>query len=222
VAGKYGPGELVPATALRGGAAPGEKANDDRLNVHVRVLGPEWTRATRVMLFANGVEVKAQAIEPAAAGAAEPSGVKWETTWSLPRPKHDVWLVAVATGPGVQKPYWPTAKPYQPASPGWRSYVLGVTGAVRVDADGSGTFDSSVDYASRISTGSDGDVEKVIESLKDYDLVTAEQAASLLRARDPQHFAAKTAASLAGAAPQVREGFETFLREWAQTKGQSR
>ena len=66
------------------------------------------------------------------------------------KPKHDVWLVAVATGPGIDKPYWPTANPYQPASPEWRSYVLGVTGAVRVDADGSGKFESAFDYAERI------------------------------------------------------------------------
>jgi hypothetical protein len=222
VAGKYGPGDLVPAGALRAPAAPGPDADEDRVNVRVRVLGPAWTRASRVMLFANGVEVKRQDLEAPAAGTPEPAGVKWETTWSLPRPKRDVWLVAVAIGPGVQKPFWPTAKPYQPASPEWQPYVLGVTGAVRVDADGSGRFDSAYDYAAGIVTGADGDVAKVIAELGGYDLATAEQAASLLRARDPEHFASTASAALAGASLQVKEGFQTFQREWDQTKGQTR
>jgi hypothetical protein len=221
VAGKYGPGDLVPAAALRGAGAPGGNGEEDHLKVHVRVLGPEWTRASRVMLFANGVEVKRQDLDSPAAGTPEPAGVKWETTWSLPRPNHDLWLVAVAIGPGVQKPFWPTAKPYQPASPEWRSYVLGVTGAVRVDADASGTFDSPYEYASRIVTGANGDVAKVIAALDGYELATAEQAASLLRARNPQSFAKEVSRATGGAAPQVKEGFETFLRESSQTKARN-
>src|SRR5206468_2838161 len=39
--GKYGPGDLVPA--------PGD------IDVAVRVLGPAWTKASRVELYANGI-----------------------------------------------------------------------------------------------------------------------------------------------------------------------
>jgi len=30
------------------------------------------------------------------------------------RPTHDMHLVAIALGKGDRRPYWPTAKPYQP------------------------------------------------------------------------------------------------------------
>ena len=66
------------------------------------------------------------------------AGMKWQATWRLPRPPHDVHLVAIATGPGVAAPYWPSAKPYQPVSIDFTSYVLGVSGAAFVDGDGSG------------------------------------------------------------------------------------
>ena len=71
------------------------------------------------------------------------AGVKWEATWRLAAPAHDVHVVAVATGPGVTAPYWPTAKPYQPTSTHFTPYVLGMSGAVFVDGDGSGTFESA-------------------------------------------------------------------------------
>src|SRR5207302_4696068 len=98
VGGKYGPGDLVP---VRG-----------EVPVRVRVLGPSWVKADRVELYANGVKVREAAV--ADDGRA---GVKWSAEWTLPRPRRDVYLVAVATGPGVTGLYWPIAKPYQPDSP---------------------------------------------------------------------------------------------------------
>jgi hypothetical protein len=114
-----GPGELV---VPRG-----------ELAVRIRVQGPAWTRADRVVLYANGIAVREASID----GGAK-AGVKWAATWRLPAPRHDVHLVAIATGPGVTAPYWPTAKPYQPTSADFTPYVLGLSGAVFVDADGSG------------------------------------------------------------------------------------
>jgi hypothetical protein len=123
VAGQ-GPGALV--------ASAGD------LPVRVRVHGPSWTRATRVALYVNGVRVRDEAIADGTN-----AGVKWEKTWLIPAPGRDVHLVAVATGPGVGAAFWPTAKPYQPTSPDFTPYVLGASGAVFVDADGSGAFDIS-------------------------------------------------------------------------------
>ena len=100
--------------------------------------GPGWTRAEHVALYVNGAPVREEAI-PDGTNA----GLKWEATWRLAAPAHDVHLVAVATGPGVTAPYWPTAKPYQPTSTTFTPYVLGMSGAVFVDADGSGTFESA-------------------------------------------------------------------------------
>jgi hypothetical protein len=70
-------------------------------------------------------------------------------------------------------------------------------------------------------TGANGDVAKVIAALDGYELATAEQAASLLRARNPQSFAKEVSRATGGAAPQVKEGFETFLRESSQTKARN-
>ena len=119
-----GPGDLVDAT--------------DTLDVRVRVKGPGWSRAERVALYANGVRLRDEKI-----ATGTKAGVKWEGAWRLPRPAHDVHLVAIATGPGIDAPYWRTAKPYQPTSIEFTSYVLGVSGAVFVDADGSRAFESA-------------------------------------------------------------------------------
>src|SRR5205807_6012039 len=139
-------GDLVPAP-------------DGDLSVTVQVLGPEWTRAAHVTLFANGDPIREAEIQPQ---NPEPAGLKWQTTWTLPRSSHDLWLVAVATGPGIKQPYWPTAKPYQPTSISSRTWVIGSTGVVRIDADHSGHFDSARDYAMRVVEAAQGDLPTAI------------------------------------------------------------
>ena len=115
------------------------------MTVAVRVLGPAWATADRVELYANGVKVREAAIEDKGK-----AGVKWAGEWVLPRPAHDIHLVAVATGPGVEALHWPVAKPYQPAAPVVRKRVIGVTGAVWLDADGDGRRTSALGYAQKV------------------------------------------------------------------------
>ena len=105
-------------------------------------------------------------------------------------------------GPGVAAPYWPTAKPYQPTSPDFTPYVLGMSGAVFVDADGSGTFESALAYARR-ELAATADPRRLAARLGRYDAAVATQAASLLRARDPAGFEATVGAMLA-ARPAAR------------------
>jgi hypothetical protein len=143
--------------------------------------------------------------------------VKWEAAWRLPRPRHDVHLVAMATGPGVTAPYWPTAKPYQPTSIEFTPYVLGVTGAVFVDADGSGTFDSAFDYAQR-EVSSTTDVRALSAKLASYDGAVAIQAASLLRAQDPGGFETTIERLIKDAPPQVARGLEAYRDAWNQSR----
>jgi hypothetical protein len=116
-----GPGELVPA-------AP-------ELGVRIRVQGPSWTAANHVALYVNGTVVREAAIRDGGR-----PGVKWHATWRIPAPATDAHLVAIATGPGVTAPFWPTAKPYQPTSIEFTPYVHGVSGAVFVDTDANGRF----------------------------------------------------------------------------------
>lgn len=192
------------------GKGPGELAGASRdVDVRIRVQGPGWTRAERVALYVNGENVREEAIEQGAR-----AGVKWDRTWRIPKPRHDVHLVAVATGPGIAAPYWPTAKPYQPASIEFTPYVLGVSGAVFVDGDGDGRFQSAMDYARREVEASAGDAHRLAARLGGYDMAVAVQAASLLRRSRPQDFEAVVRSIAEGAPPQVSRGLLAYLRAW--------
>jgi hypothetical protein len=222
VNGRFTAGDLAtPAPAPPGSDAG--TATDTTIDV--RVLGPEWVAATRVALYANSVEVQHADIPQPAQNAAQPAPVKWQGRWTLPRTQHDVHLVAIATGPGVSAPYWPAAKPYQPTHPRWQSYVLGATGAVYLDADANGRFDSAHDYATRIvadcAAASGDDPDRLVAALSarlgDYDEAVAAQAASVLRARDADHFES-TCRNLIDIAPApAARGLATYLEQWKQT-----
>jgi hypothetical protein len=192
---RYGPGDLVPAAG--------------EVKVAVRVLGPGWTTAERVELYANGFKIREARVPDG-----KRAGVKWSGTWTLPPFRHDVFLVAIATGPGVRELYWPIAKPYQPTSPRVERRVLGSTGAVWLDADGDGKRRSAWDYARRLERVAGADASKLVASLGAYDEAVATQAAGLLQARgvsvqDPD---VRQAARKAG--PQVVRGFEAFAEAW--------
>jgi hypothetical protein len=190
-----GPGELVRAT--------------QDLEVRIRVKGPGWIGADRVVLYANGEQVREEVIAAGTSG-----GVKYERVWRITKPPHDVHLVAVATGPGVRSPYWPTAKPYQPASIEFTPYVLGLSGALFVDADGSGRFESAHEYARREVSAANGEVRALATKLASYDTAVAIQAASVLRAQDPAGFEARVHSVIQAAPPHVADGFRRYLDEW--------
>jgi hypothetical protein len=192
-----------------GGKGPGDLVRPrGELAVRIRVQGPGWTRARHVALYVNGTRVREEAIPDGT-----DAGVKWDATWRLAAPSHDVHVVAVATGPGVTAPYWPTAKPYQPTSTHFTPYVLGVSGAVFVDGDGSGTFESAVAYARR-ELAATSDSTALAARLDRYDVAVATQAASLLRARDPAGFEAAIGAMLEHAPAQVASGLRAYLDAW--------
>jgi hypothetical protein len=206
VNGRFGPGDLVPL------------GDAEELAVEVRVLGPEWTRARHVTLYSDGVPVREADVPPPPAGQPEPAGMKWQTTWRLPRPRHDVYLVAVATGPGISAPCWPTARPYQPTSPDWRPYVLGSTGAVWADADGDGRYTSPREYAAAALKSAADDPPAAARGLAGYDEAVAAQAAGLLRERLADRFEPACREAIRDADPSVRRGFETVLAEWAESQ----
>jgi hypothetical protein len=163
VNGKYGPGDLVPRS--------------DKVKVAVRVLGPNWVKADKIELYANGHKIR----EAKIAFMENKFGVKWAGEWVLPRFRHDVHLVAIASGPGVTDLYWPIAKPYQPTSPKVNRRVIGATGAVWIDGDGDGRRSSASAYAQRLLKAHGP--QKVIATLAEYDEAVAVQVASSLRAR---------------------------------------
>jgi hypothetical protein len=160
---RFEPGDLA--------SAPG---ND--VEVAVRVLGPSWTQADRVELFANGIKVREQVISSPAVG-----GEKARVVWRLPRPSHDVHLVAIAHGPAVTAPYWAIPYPYQPTARSRDRCVLGATNPVWLDADGDGKFTSARGYAQQILERDGGDAAKLAAVLTHYDAAVAAQLVALQR-----------------------------------------
>lgn len=155
-------------------------ASGDEVKANIRVLGPHWVQASTIQLYANGRLIREETIRPPAK-THQPPGVKWQAAWTIPRPKQDLHLVAVALGPGIAGPYWRTARPYQPTSPEWQPYTLACSGAVRVDADGDGRWTSARGYAEPLVAAAFGDATKLLASLATYDEATAAQAAHLYR-----------------------------------------
>ncbi|MEO8270710.1 MAG: hypothetical protein ABI557_13385, partial [Aureliella sp.] len=113
-----------------------------------------------------------------------PDGSPRIHTWRIPRAdlRHDIWLSALASGPGVAAPYWPYAKPYQPMSPSFTPRSLGLTGPIRIDADGDGRWSSPLDYARLIVQAHGSDPQALVDQLSDYSPSVTHHVASLLRA----------------------------------------
>jgi hypothetical protein len=199
VDGKFGVGDL--ATRL-----------GKEVRVSVKVLGPSWVSATNVALFANGVKIREAQISETANHNASASnrGEKAAVTWSIPRPAHDVHLVAIATGPAVIAPFWAIPRPYQPTSPHWESRVIGSTNPIWLDADGDGQFTPARGYARRLLVRHGTKPAKLLRALNKFDEAVAAQAASLCvatgRAPEERDFVQ----ALHSAAPHVQRGFAAF------------
>jgi hypothetical protein len=178
----------------------------DQLRVEVAVLGPSWVNADRVELFANGVRIREQKIEHTA-GSVEKATV----TWLVPRPPHDVHLVAVATGPGVTEPYWAIPKPYQPTSRAWTPRVIGATNPIWIDADGDGQYTSPRGYAAKLLAGLGPDPREIVPALDSFDEAVAAQAASLCFASGHDLQTDRWQRRLESAPAATRRGFASFL-----------
>jgi hypothetical protein len=192
VNGRHGPGDLVSG------------GNGD-LDVEVRVSGPSWTRVERVELYANGTRIRDEWIEGGAQG-----GEKAKLHWKIGRPKNDVHLIAVASGPGVRELYWPLARPYQPNTPAWNPQVFGVTNPVWIDADGDGVFTAPRALAAKVVALHEKDEAALLAELAHYDEAVAAQAASLLQASGRDARSLSLGRLLQGAAEPVRRGFAAF------------
>jgi hypothetical protein len=147
-----------------------------------------------------------------------PRGVIWSGEWSIPKPRHDVHLVAIATGPGIGGLYWKTAKPYQPASPGWQPQVIGCGGAIWLDGDGDGRPTPAYEYARILFAASGGDPASLLGRLSDYDRAVASQAAHMLQSKFGPSWWDQLQPSLQAAAPAVKAGFEDYYTAWRKNQ----
>ncbi|MCE9525470.1 MAG: hypothetical protein K8R36_05400, partial [Planctomycetales bacterium] len=205
VNGKCGPGDLAPV-------------QEKEVRMKIRVLGPNWVRAEKVLLYANGQLVREETIAKSDSQSRPAAGVLWEGDWQLEKPRHDVHLVAVAIGPGISGLYWPTAKPYQPTSPEFKSQVMGVSGAVWLDSDGDGKKTAAYDYAQKVVKESDGDLKRLVAKLADYDEAVAAQAAHLWQTSGKSLLTEEAQAELKAATPKVARGIRAFLVAWRENQ----
>jgi hypothetical protein len=197
---KHGPGDL----ATQG---------SNEIEAAVKVLGPSWVKADRVELYANGVKIHEAKID-----GRRTTGELWSGNWKLPRFKHDTWLAAVATGPGVKELHWPIARPYQPTSPVVVPRLIAVTGAVWIDADGDGRRTCAEEYARRLTESVGNDTGKLMTALADYDESVAVQAAAVLRRRGRSPFDPKLRNAAAAAGRHVERGFKAYADAWRQSE----
>lgn len=199
---QYGPGDLAP--------------NIGEINVSVHVLGPGWLDADTVSLYANGIKVR-EAVIPGENESG--TGIKWTGSWTLPRPAHDVFLVAIATGPGKPLPFWQIGKPYQPDSPLWEPKVMGSSGAIWIDANGDGLRTSAYDYAQQLWKDSEGQIASLIEKLAPYDEAVAVQAASILMKEGILGELINSEKPLHQASPATKTGFHKYYEAWMLSGG---
>lgn len=197
---------------------PGDLVNpngNDDLVVTVEVRGPGWIDAESVALYVCGQERFRQTIDPK---SQQESSTKATVTWRIPRAefKHDIWLSAVAVGPGVKESYWKTALPYQPTSPSFTSTVFSTTGSVRVDGDGDGKYTSPLRYAQQIVASANRDLKSLVNGLQGYAPSVIHQAASLHQAAGGDLVAAEALADTLSDNATAK-AIASYRRAWRQS-----
>ncbi|MCA9032207.1 MAG: hypothetical protein KDA66_15430, partial [Planctomycetaceae bacterium] len=205
--------------------SPGETATapDDTIRIGIRVLGPSWMKANIVRLYANGelfeeIEldtVHVQTVPQELSDATSINGVEippdsttaaiYEGVLTIDRPTFDVHLVAVALG-NESNFIWPTAKPYQPTTPHWEATTLGVSGAVRVDADRDGHWSSARNYAERLVAQHGDSLTDLLKACEAFDTPTATHAYHLWHSEQDKVDEAAVTKLLENAAEHVKLG----------------
>jgi hypothetical protein len=137
---------------------------------------------------------------------------KARVTWKLPRPGHDVYLVALATGPGVTAPYWAIPRPYQPSSKKWNPQVVGATNPIWLDGDGDQKFTSARDYALKVTLRNLGNPSQLLRDLSQYDEAVSAQAAGLWQKGGNDVRKPAVQALLTRAPAHVQKGFAAFAK----------
>ena len=193
VDGKFGPGDLVTNVGAT-------------INVTIEVLGASWTSADRLELFANGYKIREQRLLPTS------KVLKGRVSWSIPRPLHDIYLVAIATGPGVTNPHWAIPRPYQPTSTTWTPRVLGATNPIWLDADHDGRFTPPREYARQIVERVGTDPATFIPVLTNFDEAVAVQVASLCQASGKDVRAPEFTDRLRQGPRHVQSAFAAFAK----------
>ena len=97
--------------------------------------------------------------------------------WDVSALTHDVYLIAVATGPGTLGPSWPIAFPYQPSGEGFVPRVIGATNPLWIDRDANGRFESARELGEQVWAASDERPREAVNRLGGYHVSVAVQVA---------------------------------------------
>lgn len=186
-----------------------QNKDTSRREVHIRVLGPSWVHADQIRLYVNGELLEKHDLNPPE-NSPRKLGNVWERICLLPDLIHDAHVVAIATGPGIDAPFWRTAKPYQWLSEDWSPRVIGCSEAVWIDADNDGQISSARDYARQAVDAAQGDLPKLFQQLATHNEATAAQAAFLISQASKPVSAEQLNAALKSASPRTQTGFERF------------
>ncbi len=194
----YGPGDLAKIAAKTA-------------KVTIRISGPSWTRASRVSLYANGILIRQEPIEPS-----PKPGLKWEESWMIKVPRHDVFLVAIAEGPNDRLPFWQFARPYQPTTGVWTPGVMGASGSVFLDADRDGKWSSAWEYAQRLTEQAGDNSRMLLKNLRKYDETVAVQVGSILHQKYGNVGGFISPGLMKRAAAPTRSGLRIYEQELAK------
>ena len=178
----------------------------DEMVVNVKISSPSWSTPASVVLYANGAIIRGSTIIKAPGEQARPS----EMRWTIPKPAHDVHLIAIATGPPVRSAFWAMTKPYQPASPKWEGRAIASTNPIWIDADDDGAFTAARKYAQQMIKQHGTDPTKLLPALSRYDKAVSTQAASLCAAAGAKLNESPFSDALKSAPPQVAAGFSAY------------
>jgi len=183
--------------------------DENEIFVEARILGPHWAHANRLLLFANGQIIQDERITE---DSRHDPGVLAKVRWPLPRPQHDLTLVAVARGPGIEKLYWPTAKPYQPDTIDPSTSTIGCSGAIFIDADTRRGWTSPRASAEAIFRESGGKLASAVPRLKNFDAAVAAHVAHLYLVAGGSPRSEEFEATLHSEIPAARQGFQAYLK----------
>lgn len=106
--------------------------------VRIRVMGPSWTKAEEVTLFVNGDAHSRIQIDGVFVSTEESEATGTRFDFELPLPIVDsdrYFLCAVATGPGITAPWWPMMPPYQPDTPEFEPFVMGISAPLWIEPE---------------------------------------------------------------------------------------
>lgn len=138
----------------------------------LRVAAPHWAHPETASVYLDGMLVEERRV-----GAVPDRPTDTVLDFRLPPLRHDSWLVAVVRGPRVEEDFWNSPM----------HYTAAFTNPVRLE-DGDGVWKDLPTTAAEWLDRAPSDTAGRLDSLQELDPALLQQAAWLLKERDPASF----------------------------------